>query len=243
MKSVYLSVVILLVGSTAFSQVAQKKQMQKSTPGTLLTAKVVDTTSVQKNVIKTSPINHTPLENTAVPKNSVETKLTAKNENIASVGSSNMQFGNGLASLFDIFITIETGINGGGLLMTSSGDNKDPDTHWSCGVFDQNEKQIGSFHDDSDNDEYPMDATTGPLKMHLDNSAILNNFVNGGHLHINIAPNGNDTWGISKFTLTFDFLNPKCSQVVSWTYINLSQDHRDADLYFTYDGKNFTARK
>jgi len=213
--------------------------MQKK-PDTLLKAKIADTSLYQKSIIKTSPINHTPVENTVAPKNNNDLKALPKKENIASVGSSNMQPGKAMASLFDLFITVETGTNGGG---PPSGDNKDPDTHWSCGVFDQNEKPIASFHDDSDNDEYPMASTNGPLKMHLDNGAIFSNFSNGGHLHINIAPNGNDRWGISQFTLTLDFINPKCSQVISWPLIILSQDHRDADLYFIYDGQNFVPRK
>ena len=110
--------------------------------------------------------------------------------------------------------------------MQKAKDNKDRDTHWSCGVFDQNEKQVTDFHDNSDNDEYIAGSTTGPLKMNMDNSVLFSQFGNGGHVHINIAPNGNDTWEIAKFTLTLDFVNPKLSQTISWPAITLSQDHR-----------------
>ena len=242
MKSGFLFVVILSLGSPAFSQVAQKRQMQQAKPDTLLRAKMVDSSLYQKNVIKTSPVNHTPMENSVAPKNSSEVKMPAKSGNIASVGSSNMQLGNGVASVFDIFITVKTDAYGEGGFPISSGSNKDADTHWSCGVFDQNEKQIGSFHDDSDNDEYSPGSTNGPLKMHLDNAAIFNNFFHGGHVHINIAPNGNDQWGIAQFILTFDFTNPNYTKQVSWQNLSLSQDHRDIDLYFIYDGQNFVPR-
>ena len=77
----------------------------------------------------------------------------------------------------------------------------------------------------------------------MDNSVLFSQFGNGGHVHINIAPNGNDTWDIAQFTLTLDFVNPKLSQTITWPDITLSQDHRDADLYFIYDGQNFVPRQ
>ena len=243
MKSSILLLIILFLGtSQTFSQIAQKRSMQKANPDTLLKAKIADTSLYGKNVIKTSPINHTSEENIVVPKNNNDLKMPPKKENIASVGQSNMQPGKGMASLFDIFITVETGSYvGSGLSL--DGDNKDRDTHWSCGVFDQNEKQVTDFHDNSDNDEYIAGSTTGPLKMNMDNSVLFSQFGNGGHVHINIAPNGNDTWEIAKFTLTLDFVNPKLSQTISWPAITLSQDHRDADLYLIYDGQNFVPRQ
>lgn len=248
MKSIFLFVLTLFIGANAFSQIAQKRQMQQAKPSTLPKAKIADTSLINKNVIKVSAINHRPEENTVAPKNNNIVKMPSTKTNIASVGSSNMQFGNGLASLFDIFITVETGSNDiNSLGLIGSGDNKDPDTHWSCGVFyfDQNgnEKQVTDFHDNSDNDEYALGSITGPLKMNMDNKALFNQFGNGGHLHINIAPNGNDTWIITKFTLTLDFVNPKVSKAITWQYITLSQDHRDADLYFIYDGENFVPRQ
>ena len=94
--------------SQTFSQIAQKRRMQKKSD-TLLKAKIADTSLYQKGVIKTSPINHTPAENMVAPKNNTDLKMPPKRENIASVGSSNMQAGKAMASLFDIFITIETG--------------------------------------------------------------------------------------------------------------------------------------
>lgn len=247
MRLIFISLSILLTTATSsFSQIPQKREMQKK-PDTLLKAKIADTTLYQKNMIKTSPVNHTLVENTVAPKNTNDLKSPVKKENIASVGPSNMQPGKAMASLFDIFMTIQTGTGSGDGVLITSGDNKDHDTHWSCGVFDfdqnGNEKQVTDFHDNSDNDEYAWGSITGPLKMNMDNSVLFSQFSNGGHVHINIAPNGNDTWGITRFTLTLDFVNPKLSQAITWENISLSQDHRDVDLYFIYDGQNLVPRK
>lgn len=243
MKPIILCLTTLLLGVNAFSQIPQKRNMQKAKPNTLLRAKIVDTALHQKNIIKTSPINHTPEEKMVIPKNNSNLTTPPKKENIASTGESNMQAGKAMASLFDMFITINTGSPTG----YDNRYNKDKDTHWSCGVFafDQNgnEKQVTDFHDNSDNDEYLAGSITDPLKMNMDNRVLFSQFGNGGHVHINIAPNGNDTWGITNFTLTLDFVNPKLSQAITWQNIILSQDHRDADLYFIYDGQNFVPRQ
>jgi len=58
------------------------------------------------------------------------------------------------------------------------------------------------------------------------------------HIHVNIAPNGNDTWGTTKFVLVIDFQNPNSTQTISWDGFRLSEDKRDIDFYFKYDGKN-----
>ncbi len=146
------------------------------------------------------------------------------------------------ASLLDAFVTVATGMSSQTFPVTS-GDNKDADTHWSCGTFDQNGRPVTSFHDDSNSDEYAQGSITGPLQMHIDNAAAFGDFSNGGHLHINIAPNGNDTWGITQFTLALDFLNPNSAQKITWQGFTLSQDKRDIDLYFMYDGKNLVVRQ
>jgi hypothetical protein len=135
------------------------------------------------------------------------------------------------ATFLDAFVTVYTGL-----------DNKDHDTHWSFGLFDQNDHPIASFHDDSNTDEYPADFTTPALKMHLDNATTFGAFANGGRIHINIAPNGNDTWKINQFRLTLDFLNPNVTKEVTWGNFALSQDVKDMDLYFRYDGTNFITR-
>jgi hypothetical protein len=72
---------------------------------------------------------------------------------------------------------------------------------------------------------------------------VLGDFATNGHIHINIAPNGNDTWQISSFTLALDFQNPSLSQKLTWWNIILSQDKRDIDLYYLWNGKNFVVRQ
>jgi hypothetical protein len=42
---------------------------------------------------------------------------------------------------------------------------------------------------------------------------------------------------------TLDFLNPNSAQKISWQGFRLSQDKRDIDLYFMYDGKNLVVRQ
>jgi hypothetical protein len=118
---------------------------------------------------------------------------------------------------------------------------KDADTHWSFGLFDHNDRPVASFHDDSDNDQY-NDADVITVKMHLDNPATLKDFMPIGRIHVNIAPNGHDTWHFKQLKLTFDFTNPNFSLQVALAPGVLSQDHRDVDLIFAYDGQNFQAR-
>ncbi len=142
--------------------------------------------------------------------------------------------------MLDAFIYVSTGTTH--ILGTGINDNKDPDTHWSCGIFDQSDRPITSFHDDSNSDEYPSGYTTPALKMHIDNAANFGDFSNGGRLHINIAPNGHDTWNISQFVIVLDFQNPRIAQRINWNNISLSQDKRDIDLPFYYDGKSFRPR-
>jgi hypothetical protein len=146
------------------------------------------------------------------------------------------------AQLLDAFVTVTTG-QAAVTLINHSGYNKDPDTHWSCGTFDQNGRPISSFHDDSNNDEYPEGSVNGPLQMHIDNPAVLGDLATNGHIHINIAPNGNDTWQIATFVLALDFQNPSLSQKLTWSMITLSQDKRDVDLYYLWDGKNLVVRQ
>jgi uncharacterized membrane protein len=109
--------------------------------------------------------------------------------------------------------------------------NKAANTHWSCTLFDQNNRQVASFNDDS-NDEYVSGYQTPVLKMQVDNATLLGDFSKGGRLHISITPKGNDTWEISDFNLTIDFHNPLFTQKLTWNGIKLSQDKKDVDLFF-----------
>ena len=110
--------------------------------------------------------------------------------------------------------------------------NKDINTHWSCALFDQNNRQVASFYDDNNNDEYVSGSQTSVLKMQINNTTTFGDFSKGGRLHISITPKGNDTWEISDFNLTIDFHNPAFTQKLTWNGIKLSQDEKDVDLFF-----------
>lgn len=112
------------------------------------------------------------------------------------------------------------------------GTNKAADTHWSCSLFDENGRQVATFLDNSNSDEYTSGSETPTLKMNMVNAAVFGDFSKGVRIHISITPNGNDTWGISLLKLTFDFMNPKFTQQLSWGGIRLTQDNKDIDLLF-----------
>lgn len=117
----------------------------------------------------------------------------------------------------------------------NSGDNKDPDTHWSFGIFDGDGNSVASFHDDSNNNPYSDGTTTGHLYAKTQMPATFGSFMPKGRIHINIAPKGNDTWNMDEFTLYLNFNNPVASQELTWSGINLSESKRDVDLTFHYD--------
>ncbi len=125
------------------------------------------------------------------------------------------------------YVVIQTGNN--------AGDNKDRDTHYSFGIFDNNGRPIASFHDNSDNDAYGEGSTTPSLYLYSQNAASFKDFVNGGRVHLNIAPNGRDTWNIQSFSLFLKFTNPSSTKKLTWENINLSEGKRDVDLGFKYD--------
>ncbi|MFI5186171.1 MAG: hypothetical protein ACHQF0_05570 [Chitinophagales bacterium] len=246
MKSIFFCLPALLaITLNSFSQVAQKKEMQKAKTDTI--QKTLTTNTVLPgNIVKATPITNT--SKTAGKEtqktNSAATTIETKKDKTSVIKETTVPVAPDFskASLLDAFFTLGTGVSAV-TFPVSSGDNKDPDTHWSCGVFDQNGKPVASFHDDSNTDEYAQGSKTGPLQMHIDNPAIFRDFSNGGHLHINIAPNGNDTWVITYFTLTLDFSNPKFTQTIKFYPESLTQDHRDDDLYFVYDGKDLVPRQ
>ena len=220
MKSIIVSLFILLIASTSFSQIAQKRPMVKSQPvAPRPIVKTTATTSAQPITVKSKDPG---------------TKI------IPGPKYTKVPLSLAKAYITDAFISVTTG--GANMMLTGTNDNKDPDTHWSCGVFDQNETDITSFHDNSNKDEY-ANGSKRVLKMKADKTALFGDFENSGHVHINIAPVGNDTWFISDYTLTLDFLEPKNTQKITWTNIKLDQDNRNVDLYFYYDGNNFVARQ
>ena len=219
MKKYILSFATLLFINQAFSQIPAKSQMIQNSA----TAKPQEEASPTVNKSATIINNN----DKVITKKSVGTKIIPGSKySVQPVPD----YKN--ASLIDVYITVVTnGIHELGV----RDDNKDPDTHWSCGIFDQYDNDVTSFHDDSDHDEY-VNGSTKKLQMHVDKNAVMGDFENIGRLHINIAPNGNDTWIISNFTITLDFGNPKTQQSLTWKNLVLSQDHADQDLYFHFDG-------
>ncbi len=111
--------------------------------------------------------------------------------------------------------------------------SKAANMHWSCILFDQNNRQIASFQDNSNQDEYSAGSETTALKMQNGNAATFGDFSKGGRLHITIEPKGNESWKISVLKLTLDFLNPKLTQNLSWKEIDLSTRKKEADLFFS----------
>ncbi len=187
------------------------------------------TTNLQQNKIIASPVTQ-PKAKAVSPVTNNKVMLDAHKDMTIQVDRTN-------ATLLDVFAYVYTGFD------DDLGCGKDGDTHWSFGLFDENDKPIASFHDDSDNDIY--EPTTGrTVKMHIDDQAKFSDFTstNSGRIHVNIAPNGHDTWDFEKLALTFDFINPNFTLKISLAPGVLSQDHRDADLYFYYDGNNFVPR-
>jgi hypothetical protein len=242
------SLIALMLGVTvnSFSQTSvQKKQAEQKKANTKTPTAVINPV-VKKDTLakattktqpKTAAVNPVIRQKTTTKESTLPVRKTLQNNSNQNI---TIKVDSAKASLFDAFITVETGITFS--TIPGSNANKDDNTHWSCGIFDQNDKPVASFHDDSNSDEYEQGSITGPLKMHMDNTATFGDFINEGHIHINIAPDGNDTWGISKYTLTLHFVNPKCEKKLTWYNITLSQDKRDIDLYFYYNGKNFVTR-
>jgi hypothetical protein len=104
--------------------------------------------------------------------------------------------------------------------------------HYSCILFDKNNRQIASFNDKGSQDEYSAGSEIAALKMQNGNTATSGDFSNGGRLHITIESKGNESWKISVLKLTLEFLNPSLTQNLSWKEIDLSTGKKEVDLFF-----------
>ncbi len=129
----------------------------------------------------------------------------------------------------------------------SGDDGKDRDTHYTLELFNSNGQQAAMYVNNSNTDEYaanesdPVQMTAGTptgeikyqgsLPLPVMRAPVLNDFSNGGKLHISITPNGHDTWKIQTLTLTLNFQNQK-PKTITWSGKTLSQDSRDKDLMF-----------
>jgi hypothetical protein len=206
MKTILLINLALVFTANCFSQtIAQKKQTES---------------------IKTSSKTATVATNPVVQQNTA-TKTVMATNNLLSA-SNNTKINSSKAALSDASFTVTTA----GSHNEDPGTNKAADTHWSCVLFDENGRQIASFTDNSNTDEYVSGSQTPVLKMHVDNPALYADFSKGGRLHISITPSGNDTWEISEFDLSLDFSGPKFTDHLQWNGIRLTQDNKDIDLNF-----------
>jgi hypothetical protein len=104
--------------------------------------------------------------------------------------------------------------------------------HYSCILFDKNNRQIASFNDKGSQDEYSAGSEIAALKMQNGNAATFGDFSKGGRLHITIESKGNESWKISVLKLTLEFLNPSLTQNLSWKEIDLSTGKKEVDLFF-----------
>ena len=84
--------------------------------------------------------------------------------------------------------------------------------HYSCILFDKNNRQIASFNDKGSHDEYSAGSQISNLKMQNGNAATFGDFSNGGRLHITIEAKGNENWKISVLKLTLEF--PKSTNLI-----------------------------
>ena len=112
--------------------------------------------------------------------------------------------------------------------------------HWSCSLFDQNNKQVASFQDNNQ-DEYSAGSQVSNLKMQNTNAATFGDFSKGGRLHISIESRGNESWKISVLKLTLDFLNPNFSQNLNWKEIDLA-GKKELDLFLKDATQNPTGK-
>ncbi len=107
---------------------------------------------------------------------------------------------------------------------------KPADVHWSCVLYDQNNRQVASFTDNN-NDDYSAGSQSAIINLQTDNSADYGAFVNGGKIHISISSNGNTNWVINTFNLSLDFVNPSFTTKYDWSNIDLSSSKKQADLF------------
>jgi hypothetical protein len=102
--------------------------------------------------------------------------------------------------------------------------------HWSCSLYDQNNKQVASFQDNNQ-DEYSAGSEVSNLEMQNINAATFGDFSKGGRLHITVESKGNESWTISVLQLTLNFLNPNFTQNLTWKAIDLSGGKKELDLF------------
>jgi hypothetical protein len=111
-------------------------------------------------------------------------------------------------------------------------DGKDHDTHYSYALYNGPGTQMASYTNTSNNTQFDANYSYSN-QLSNTGSPSLAGFVGsgGGHLHLHIDPNGNDTWKLTTITLTLNFSDGEV-KTINWSNAVVSQNNRDHDFYF-----------
>lgn len=130
------------------------------------------------------------------------------------------------SKLIDAIVSIQTG-----------DDDKDHDTHYTVSVYNKQNKLLASYSDNSD-DKYD-DRTTKEKQLKIANGITSDDIsiANGGKVHIEIRPNGHDTWKVSSLKLVLNFEN-NIQKLITVSGLQLSQDSKSNDTFFNAQFNN-----
>lgn len=184
-------------------------------------------TSLSQTVQKTTVKSPVAVKNAAVQQSSA-VKTSATSTAVIN-HNSNVKVDSAKASL--VSASFEIGIAASNV--QGPGTNKALDTHWSCTLFDQNNREVARFQDNSNSDEYVSGSETPLLNMQLESAVTFGDLLKAGRFHISITPGGNDTWEISEFDLNLAFSSPGFNSKLIWNSIRLTQNNKDIDLFFS----------
>ena len=126
-----------------------------------------------------------------------------------------------VSKLQDAILSIRTG-----------NEDKDHDTHFTVFVYNKQNKLLASYIDNSDNDKFD-DLSNKEMQLKIAPGATTDDLMtsNGGRVHIEIRPNGNDTWMIDNLNLVLNFEN-NIQKVITARGLKLSQDSKNNDTFF-----------
>jgi hypothetical protein len=151
--------------------------------------------------------------------------------------------------LESVFVTFQTGgdnknqndnyvmwLYPGKVNKTTSGSN--PETTMSLLEYLQQDA-VASYGSGYNSAEYPNNAQTTVQMYGINKFATLNDFKDGGSLHLHLEPQNNDTWDISTVTVTLTFAgNVTPPKKITFSGITpVSNDNTELNLYFGADDK------
>jgi hypothetical protein len=120
------------------------------------------------------------------------------------------------------------------LTVATGNDGKDHDTHFTWTLLDNHNNQVAMYSNNQNNTEIPANSTN-TWQLTMNGTPPFTQFQNagGGHLHLHIDPNGNDTWWMNKITLNLTWSAATPVGPIIWSGSrSIAQDHKDFDLYF-----------